>query len=216
VKSILLVEDDSDVRNWLTRVIDSAYDDATITEASTVSQALSLLQLHEFELAILDFCLPDGNAIDIIRNIKTTTPSTYCVVATIFDDDRHVFDSLRAGAQGYLLKEQSEAELVEDLRGILLGTPPISPSVARRIIRYFNDRSQDHAIETTDCNVTKRECEILTMVAKGMNRSDIASSLNLSPNTVATHIKSIYRKLDISSKPEATMKAISLGLIEPD
>jgi DNA-binding NarL/FixJ family response regulator len=216
MKTILMVEDDSDVRNWLSEVAASAFEDATIHEASTVSQALAHLKEQNFDLAILDFNLPDGNAIDIIREIKSTSPGTYCVIATIFDDDRHVFDSLRAGAQGYLLKEQNAAELAQDLRGILSGNPPISPPVARRIIRYFNDRHQDSSSEISEHNITKRESQILTMVAKGMSRSDIAASLNLSPNTVATHIKSIYRKLDISSKPEATMKAISLGLIEPD
>ena len=216
MKTILMVEDDSDVRSWLSEVVAQAFDDAIITEASTVGQALSHLSRQEFELAILDFNLPDGTAIDIIKRINSATPDTYCVIATIFDDDQHVFESLRAGAQGYLLKEQNASELAQDLRGILSGNPPISPPVARRIIRYFNERNRDASNEISDCNITRRECEILTMVAKGLNRTDIAASLNLSTNTVATHIKSIYRKLDISSKTEATMKAISLGLIEPD
>jgi len=216
MKTILMVEDDSDVRNWMSKVVANAFQGAAIAEASTVGQALAHLHGREFDLAILDFNLPDGTAIDIIKRIKSTTPGTYCVIATIFDDDKHVFESLRAGAQGYLLKEQNESQLAEDLRGILSGNPPISPPVARRIIRYFNDRNREASNEISDCNITKRECEILTLVAKGLNRSDIASRLNLSTNTVATHIKSIYRKLDISSKTEATMKAISLGLIETE
>lgn len=216
MKSILMVEDDSDVRNWLSKVVANAFVSARITEASTVGQALSQLRNQEFDLAILDFNLPDGTAIDIIKRIKSHSPDTFCVIATIFDDDKHVFESLRAGAQGYLLKEQNGSELTEDLRGILSGDPPISPPVARRIIRYFNERNRGTGGEIDEANITRRECEILTMVAKGMNRSDIAAELNLSPNTVATHIKSIYRKLDISSKTEATMKAISMGLIEPD
>jgi DNA-binding NarL/FixJ family response regulator len=211
-----MVEDDSDVRAWLANVVASVFTNASIEEASTVTQALAHLENNTYNLAVLDFNLPDGTAIDIIRQIKATSPSTYCVIATIFDDDKHVFDSLRAGAQGYLLKEQNETELAKDLKGILSGNPPISPPVARRIIRYFNERNRESSNGIGDSNITKREREILTMVAKGLNRGDIASALNLSTNTVATHIKSIYRKLDISSKTEATMKAISMGLIEPD
>lgn len=215
MKKILMVEDDSDVRGWLCKVVAAAFVNAELTEAATVNQAISQLRNQSFDLAILDFNLPDGSALDIMKHIKSKSPETYCVIATIFDDDKHVFDSLRAGAQGYLLKEQNADELTRDLRGILSGDPPISPPVARRIIRYFNEKNRD-SNEIIDSNITKRESEILTMVAKGMNRNDIAAKLNLSTNTVATHIKSIYRKLDISSKPEATMKAISLGLIDPE
>jgi len=215
VKNILLVEDYDEVRHWLSELIHIAFgDDIQLTAVASVKEAMEVLQKNRFDLAVIDYNLPDGEGPEIILKIKTTTPDTYCVVATIFDDDEHILKALKVGAQGYLLKDQDNNELLAGLRGILKDEPPLSPPVARRIIQQFQHTDPGYDDED-DAHLSKRETEILTLVAQGLNRTEISELLHLSVHTVSSHIKSIYRKLDISTKPEATMKAIRLGLVRP-
>jgi len=139
-------------------------------------------------------------------------PITYCVIATIFDDDRRILEALKAGAKGYLLKEQPEGKLIDSLQGILKGEPPLSPVIARKLIRHFHVPApvEGPGHET----LSPREVEILTLVAQGLNRQDISQKLSISTHTVASHIRNIYGKLDVNSKAKATVKAVQLGLID--
>lgn len=217
MKKILLVEDYEEVRHWLSELIHIAFgDDIQLTAVATVKEAMDTIENNTFDLAVIDYNLPDGEGPEIILKIKTTAPDTYCVVATIFDDDEHIINALKVGAQGYLLKDQDNNELLNNLRGILKDEPPLSPPIARRIIQQFQNPDPIY-IEDDEENarLSKRETEILTLVAQGLNRTEISELLHLSVHTVSSHIKSIYRKLDISTKPEATMKAIRMGLVKP-
>lgn len=215
MKNILLVEDYEEVRHWLSELIHIAFgNDIELTTAASVAEAKALLEKNTFDLAVIDYNLPDGEGPEIILQIKTTTPNTYCIVATIFDDDEHIINALKVGAQGYLLKDQDNSELLNSLKGILKDEPPLSPPIARRIIQQFQNPDPVYEDEE-DAHLSKRETEILTLVAQGLNRTEISELLHLSVHTVSSHIKSIYRKLDISTKPEATMKAIRMGLVKP-
>jgi DNA-binding NarL/FixJ family response regulator len=222
----LVLEDFADTRNWLCEVLRETFTDIEITEAATVNQAKACLAKQNFDLALIDINLPDGSGIDVISEIIANSPTTYCVVATIFDDDEHLFSALRAGAQGYLLKEQPKDQFKKNLSGLLHGEPPLSPSIARKILRHFQTSGQAHPIEDMPTKVltssaqqipvdlSAREQEILTLVAKGYKRNEIAPMLGISPHTVATHLKTIYSKLNVSSRAEATMEALRMGLVQ--
>jgi DNA-binding NarL/FixJ family response regulator len=140
------------------------------------------------------------------------------VVVTIHEDDDHLFPALQAGAFGYLLKEQSREQLSEQLQRISQGEPPLSPSIARRVIQYFTTqaRQQQHMSEpdnvTPHVQLTDRENEVLLRVAKGFTLPEIGVQLNLSRHTIADYVKQIYRKLNVSSRAEAALEAQRLGL----
>jgi DNA-binding NarL/FixJ family response regulator len=214
MQTALVLEDFADTRIWLCEVLHEAFTDIAITEAATVSQARKLLETQTFDLALIDINLPDGSGIDVIRDIVTRTPTTYCVVATIFDDDQHLFAALQAGAQGYLLKEQPKQQFINSLSGLLNGEPPLSPPIARKILRHFQTPVPTTATKKDLVELSEREREILTLVAKGFKRNEIGPMLGISPHTVATHLKTIYSKLNVSSRAEATMEALRMGLVK--
>lgn len=211
MQTVLVLEDHPETRQWLSDIIDQAFTQASIFEASSLAQARKLLEEHNFNLAMIDLNLPDGNGVEIIREISHGHPETYCVVATIFDDDDYLFPALEAGAQGYLLKEQTNDEFILSLQGIIKGEPPISPVIARKMINHFHsDQKKSDKPELSD-----REKEILGAIAKGLSRNEAAEILGITANTVATHLKSIYGKLNVSNRAQATLEALRLGLVKP-
>lgn len=212
MNNVLILEDHTEVRVWLSSLVQKSFEGTNITQTSTVAQAMQALRGETFDLALIDYQLPDGLGVDVIREILKHSPQTYCVIATIFDDDKRILEALKAGAKGYLLKEQSELKLIASLQGILRGDPPLSPVVARKLIRHFQIPPEPEKVgyET----LSTREIEILTLVAKGLNRGEIAEKLLISSHTVSSHIRNIYGKLDVNSKAKATVKAVQLGLID--
>jgi len=211
MQTVLVLEDHPETREWLTGIIQQAFVEVEIHEASSLAQARSLINEKKFDLALIDLNLPDGNGVEIISEITQKSPHTYCVVATIFDEDNYLFPALEAGAQGYLLKEQTTDEFIQSLQGIIKGEPPISPAIARKMINHFHsDLTQSDKPE-----LSSREKEILGAIAKGLSRNEAAEVLGITSNTVASHLKSIYGKLNVSNRAQATLEALRLGLVKP-
>ncbi|MDH5766022.1 MAG: response regulator transcription factor [Gammaproteobacteria bacterium] len=211
--NVLVLEDHPETRQWLIDILNNAFHEVTIAEASSQAQAFQHLKHNKFDLALIDLNLPDGNGVDTIRKITKESPNTYCVVATIFDDDEYLFPALEAGAQGYLLKEQTSEEFIHSLQGIIKGEPPISPSIARKMINHFHADTSDDTSDKPE--LSKREKEILSAIAKGLSRNEAAEVLGITSNTVASHLKSIYGKLNVSNRAQATLEALRLGLVKP-
>jgi len=209
MKTALLLEDYEETRTWLACIVRAAFDEIEIFEAATLEQARAVIKNQRIDLALIDINLPDGNGVDFVKDVMKVSPETYCVMATIYDDDAHIFPALKAGAQGYLLKEQSTNEFIAALQGILNSDPPLSPAIARKMMAYF---AEDEVVDKTS-KLSEREKEILTFIAKGLKRNEVAALLELSPNTVAAHLKRIYNKLSVSTRAEATMEALRLGLV---
>jgi DNA-binding NarL/FixJ family response regulator len=207
--SSLLIEDNSEVRGWLSDLLHRAFPGVTVTEAGTVAAARKKLADQLYTLMLVDIGLPDGSGIDLVHEIRERQPDSFAVVTTIFDDDAHLFAALTAGAHGYLLKEQPEATLIAQLRRVIAGDPPLSPSIARRILQHFQLTPPPPPASP----LSERETDVLRLVAKGLGRVEVGSLLGISPNTVAGHIKNVYRKLNINSRAEATQEAIRLGLM---
>lgn len=209
VHKILVLEDYEDFRILITEALAEAFGDVEIVEAATIAAARARIADSPFDLAILDLNLPDGSGIDIIRLLRQVRPETFCVVATVFDDDDNLFQSLKAGAHGYLLKAEPRPQLLAYLEGILNGQPPLSSSMAARIIAHFSQPAEDRAIETV---LTEREREVLRLIALGQPRKQIARDLNISLHTANDHVKAVYRKLNVSSSTEAARIAFRSGL----
>lgn len=205
---ILIVEDIADVRAWLASVILDACPDAQIETAADTRSARAHLGHEPFDLALVDLGLPDGSGFDVLRAIKAESPETLCVVATILGDDASVVGALAAGADGYLLKDQPGDLLARHIRQTLDGLPALSPSIARRIMDHFRNTGPVAA----EADLTTRERDVLAHIGRGLRNHEAAAALEISEHTVAAHIKSVYRKLDISSRAEAAWHATRLGL----
>lgn len=209
-KSALIVDDRPDAQQWLTRAVRSCFSAIEISIASCLGEACTWIQSHAPpDLALVDLGLPDGDGVELIAQLSRDSPSTISVVVSIYDDDRHLFPALRAGARGYLLKEQHWERIADLLQGITSGRPPLSPAIARRLLGYFKAEPQPYKKA-----LTPREAEILTLIAKGITQAETGKLLGISAHTVCTHVKEIYRKLNISSRAEAALTAQKLGLID--
>ncbi|GGB92197.1 DNA-binding response regulator [Marinobacterium zhoushanense] len=207
---ILLLEDYEESRVLLQIALQRAFGSVTVDCAASLGEARQLLKQSTYGLAILDLNLPDGCGIEILELITREHDSTICIIATIADDDESLLDSLRNGAKGYLLKTESPVELAGHLQGLLEGQLPLSPRMASRVINYFNTNGSRK--KPLEAHLTEREKEVLTLIAKGASRKAIARALDISINTTNDHIKSIYRKLKVTSRVEATRIAIDHGL----
>jgi DNA-binding NarL/FixJ family response regulator len=212
MKNILLLEDLPEIRAWLKTLVLQVFPGAHIAEAARVHDALQLISAERFTLALVDLGLPDGSGVDVVSALREQQPEAQSVVVTIHDDDEHLFPALQAGAFGYLLKEQARELLTEQLQRISQGEPPLSPSIARRVIAYFAAQAKPQASMMPDVSLTERESEVLLRVAKGFTLPEIGVQLGLSRHTIADYVKQIYRKLNVSSRAEAALEAQRLGL----
>jgi DNA-binding NarL/FixJ family response regulator len=213
MKNILLLEDLPEIRAWLRKLVLQVFPDAQIAESARVADALALVTGVKFDLALVDLGLPDGSGVDVVTKLRDLQPETQSVVVTIHDDDEHLFPALQAGAFGYILKEQARELITEQLQRISQGEPPLSPSIARRVMAYFSAKAKPQ-VNTNLINVslTDRESEVLLRVAKGYTLPEIGVQLGLSRHTIADYVKQIYRKLNVSSRAEAALEAQRLGL----
>ena len=212
MKNILLLEDLPEIRAWLKVLIHQVFPDAQISESARVHDALGLVSAVKFDLALVDLGLPDGSGVDVVAALREQQPEAQSVVVTIHDDDEHLFPALQAGAFGYILKEQPRELITEQLQRISQGEPPLSPSIARRVMAYFTAKAKPQPSNLPHVNLTERESEVLLRVAKGYTLPEIGVQLGLSRHTIADYVKQIYRKLNVSSRAEAALEAQRLGL----
>jgi DNA-binding NarL/FixJ family response regulator len=212
MSNILLLEDLPEIRAWLKVLIKQVFPNAVISESARVHDALELITAVKFDLALVDLGLPDGSGVDVVAALRESQPEAQSVVVTIHDDDEHLFPALQAGAFGYVLKEQPREQIAEQLNRMSQGEPPLSPSIARRVIAYFAAQARPPKDNMPHVSLTDRENEVLLRVAKGFTLPEIGVQLNLSRHTIADYVKQIYRKLNVSSRAEAALEAQRLGL----
>lgn len=211
MKHILIVEDILETQTWLAEIAAASFADCVVKTTASVKEGVAASKQQDFDLALIDLGLPDGSGLDVLRRLKLDNPDTICVITTVMGDDAHIVAALSAGAQGYLLKEQDAEMLVKQLKQVTEGVPALSPSIARRIMEHFRLTGP---VAEPEGILTAREQEVLGLIGKGMRNVDVAVDLELAVTTVASHIKSIYRKLGISSRAEASWHAAQIGLTD--
>lgn len=206
--TIVLVEDDEPIRMRMAAILDAAVSLDLVAHAATLAEARVLVRHHRPAVLITDLRLPDGSGLDLIRETRRDQPATEIMVVSALGDERNVLDAVAAGASGYILKDSAPVDLVEATLGLVAGHSPISTSIARTIIRRMQDKPAEPAPLLTD-----RETDVLWGIAKGLTYAELADSLGISRNTVMTHIKNIYRKLEVNSRGEAVFAAINQNII---
>lgn len=215
MKVALILEDMPESQEMLREVAQTAFPGVRVRCESSIAGALSIINQFQFDLALIDLSLPDGDGTTVVEAMASRFPASMIVVATIFDDDAHLFPALRAGAQGYLLKDQAPEQLVSQLRGISEGHPPLSPAIARRLLDHFHvgQPLSVTEVESEYVQLSPREREVLVHLARGISIADIGIEISISRHTVGDHVKSIYKKLNISSRAEAAILAKGMGLV---
>ena len=205
----ILVVEQSDAHQLL-RMLTGHYRDAAIFHACDLVEAETLLNQRRPHLAVIDLDFADDAITEFILKLRACSPQTSCVVASHIQEDTRIFQALKAGAKGYLLKDREPDQILKHLDNILKGLPTIAPEVANHMLGYF------HKQPSFDNNVplSERENEILALIARGKKRTDVAQELNITTNTVSTHLKAIYSKLNINTRAEAALEAVRRGLIK--
>lgn len=214
---VIFVENDPNVRLRLQRAISGLADIHEIGSAATYREADALVSQFKFQMLIVDLDLPDGFGLDLIRRTAANMPEVDIMVLANANDDPHVVSAIESGATGYVLKTEIENSLVSAIRLLAVGGSPVSPEVAKSVLRALRTYTT-HTIEKTTAPIqpnplSERETEILQLLAKGMSFNEIGDILTISPHTVTAHIKKIYRKLQVHSRGEAVYEAAQMGLI---
>ncbi|MFZ2872115.1 response regulator transcription factor [Zavarzinia sp.] len=215
----LVLEDQPDTRDALVAVLRETFPGMEIVAFGTLAEARDWIAPHlkpdMAAVALIDLALPDGSGIELLQLLSTGFPRVMPVVTTIFDDDAHLFEALAAGAQGYLLKDLDAAVLGRYLRRMRQGEPPLSPSIARRMLGHFRVNSPAATLGPAlgEIALTRREIEVLQLIGRGLRVGEAAGVLGLADQTVAGYVKSIYRKLHVSSRAEAALEAARRGLV---
>jgi DNA-binding NarL/FixJ family response regulator len=215
--SIIIVEDEPEFRRRFAQIIENEPSMKLAGVASNKREAQELIDRENFDVMMIDLGLPDGTGIDLIKQVSQKKPDADIMVVTVFGDEQHVVASIEAGATGYILKDSTPADVISCIRLLRAGGSPVSPVVARSVLRAIRNRIQPAAPTRTappeDNPLSSRETEILQLLAKGMSFNEIGDILCISPHTVTAHIKKIYRKLAVHSRGEAVYEATQMGLL---
>jgi DNA-binding NarL/FixJ family response regulator len=201
---VVIVEDQDTIRNSLLVLLDSIAELNVVDAFSDGETAMKYLDSHPVDVALFDINLPGISGIEAIAKLKISQPQMQFMVLSLYDDPEYIFKALRAGATGYILKSTPTDKLIEAIKELHAGGSPMSSQIARIVVNEF----ANFQVKTTACEaLTRRENEILALLAKGFRYKEIAGQLFLSNETVRTHIRNIYEKLQVNSRVEALRKA---------
>lgn len=203
---VSIVEDDQQARESLAVLFNGTPGFRCVSKHGSTEDALKKLPVADCDVVLLDLSLPGASGIDCARELKRRRPSLLLLVLTVHEDQEKIFESLKAGACGYLLKKTPLAQLVTAIEELMNGGSPMSPAVARKVTQYF----QALPAATGGLSIlTDREREVLDHIARGRTNKDIAARLAISAHTVDNHIRSIYDKLQVDNRTAAAAKYLA-------
>ncbi len=211
--SVLIADDHPVVREGLRGLIDTEPGIEVVGEAKDGVEAVEMAYALCPDVILLDLVMPRKSGIEAIAEIKSSNPDARILVVTTFAEDDKVFSAIRSGALGYVLKDSSPKELLDAIRDVDLVEPALHASIALKLMREFRARSTPR---TTEESLTKREVEVLKLVAQGLSNQEIAQTLVVGDRTVSKHVSSILEKLHLANRTQAALYALREGLADLD
>ncbi|OGO11190.1 MAG: hypothetical protein A2032_05055 [Chloroflexi bacterium RBG_19FT_COMBO_49_13] len=206
---VLLADDHAIVRAGIRQFLEHAGDIQVIAEADDGEIAKGLIQQKLPDVVVLDIQMPKASGIDVTRWVRANFPKVGVLILTAFDDDPYVLAVLKAGANGYVLKTASPADLIKAVRDVYIGKSVLDPSITQKLLAQLRHSEESIQVE----QLTEREVEVLALAAKGFTNKAIGVQLGISDRTVQGHLAHIFDKFHTGSRTEAVMRAVSLGLI---
>jgi DNA-binding NarL/FixJ family response regulator len=211
----IVVEDDPVMASRLADAIARADDLHLVGTAANFRDGAALVAAGGFDVLLCDLGLPDGSGIDLIAQASALHPNADILVITLFGDPAKVLDSIAAGARGYLLKDQRIEDCIAAIREIRRGGSPISPIIARQLLHRIAAPAAPATTTACQSLLSDREAEVLDMLARGFSYAETAGLLAVSAHTIGSHVKNIYRKLNVNNRSEAVYEAAQHGLLAP-
>ena len=202
-QSIAIVEDNTELRVLTQKILQRVLSVQRVTSYESAEEALEKIPKIKPQLVLMDINLPGMNGVECVRLLTQKLPALQIVMLTVYDDDNDIFDSLAAGATGYLLKPVKAAELIEAIKVIHAGGAPMSMPIARRVVQTFKRTSPP---KSDLPELSQREVEVLQLLAQGMLTKEIAEKLDISYWTVVQHVRHIYEKLQVRTRTEAVAR----------
>lgn len=200
---VSIVEDDSEIRTHLAQLIAKAKGFSLVSGHPNAVEAIPIIVREQPDVVLMDLNLPGMNGIECARTLKQKLPGLQILVLTVYEDSEMIFESLKAGASGYLLKRTPVPKLLEAIREIHQGGSPMSSHIARKVVQFFNENKER---SPQIGKLTERERAVLELLSRGQLYKEIADSLNMSLDTVRKHLQSTYHKLHVHTRTEAVVK----------
>ncbi len=205
---VAIVEDTADIRIALQLIISTAEDMQCESAFSSAEDAIAALPGNCADVVLMDIHLPGMNGVECVKKLSITCPQTQFLMCTVYEDDEHIFDALKAGATGYIVKKTPADKLLAAIRELHAGGSPMSAGIARRVLAAFKTPHPPQMNEEAD-TLTEREKEILLLLSQGLFYKEIVEKLSIGMDTVKKHCNNIYKKLHVSSRTEAVNKVFS-------
>jgi len=210
---VIICDDQAIIRDGLEMLLKLEKDIEVAGQAQDGTEAVEIVQKTQPDLVLMDLKMPGLNGIEATRQIRTRYPHVKVLVLTTYDDDEWVFDAIRAGASGYLLKDTPREEVIKAVKGTAAGKSFVDPAVAGKLLTQVAGRPAQPSPLLPD-KLTEREVDVLRLVARGVTNTDIAERLHLSEGTVRNHVSAIFAKLEVADRTQAAVIAIQHGLGE--
>ncbi len=205
--SVAIVEDNHDIRQALEQIIESSDDFTLAGSCTTGEEAVEKIPLLKPRVVLMDIGLGDGmNGIEVVRELKARNPEILFMMCTIYEEDEKIFEALRAGASGYILKKTQPVKLLEGITELIHGGAPMSSQIASKVVAAFQNNSINTSVGTSLDVLSKRENEILEMLSNGLLYKEISEKLLIATETVRKHVYHIYEKLHVTNRVEAVNK----------
>jgi DNA-binding NarL/FixJ family response regulator len=208
---VIICDDQAIIRDGLEMLLKLERDIEVLAQAQDGAEALELTASLSPDLVLMDLKMPGMNGVEATRRIRTHHPEIKVLILTTYDDDEWLFDAIRAGASGYLLKDTPREKVIEAIRGTVEGHTFVDPAVAGKLLEQAASQQVQQPTQITK-KLTEREEDVLRLIARGLTNTEIAQQLHLSAGTVRNHVSAIFAKLDVSDRTQAAIIAIRHGL----